>query len=54
MIKILLVSEDKNVINRFKNIFSKNSYDLEVMNDENLNCDDISLEVHHIFIIETN
>lgn len=53
MIKILLVSEDKNVINRFKNIFNKNSYDFEVMTDENLICDLISVEVPDIVIIDT-
>lgn len=53
MIKILLVSEDNNEINRFKNIFTKGSYDFETMSDETLICDLISVEAPDIIIIDT-
>ncbi len=53
MIRILLVSEDNNEINRFKNIFTKSSYDFEVMSDETLICDLISVEAPDIIIIDT-
>ena len=53
MIRILLVSEDNKEINRFKNIFSKSSYDFEVMSDETLICDLISIEAPDIVIIDT-
>lgn len=53
MIRILLVSEDNNEINRFKNIFTKGSYDFETMSDETLICDLISVEAPDIIIIDT-
>lgn len=53
MIRILLVSEDNNEINRFKNIFTKGSYDFETMSDETLICDIISVEAPDIIIIDT-
>ena len=53
MIKILLVSEDNNEICRFKNIFAKNSYNFEVMSDETLICDFISVDSPDIIIIDT-
>lgn len=53
MIRILLVSEDNNGINRFKNIFTKGSYDFETMSDETLICDLISVEAPDIIIIDT-
>lgn len=53
MIRILLVSEDNNEINRFKNIFTKGSYDFEIMSDETLICDLISVEAPDIIIIDT-
>lgn len=53
MIRILLVSEDYNEINRFKNIFTKGSYDFETMSDETLICDLISVEAPDIIIIDT-
>lgn len=53
MIRILLVSEDNNEINRFKNIFTKGSYDFETMSDETLICDLISVESPDIIIIDT-
>ena len=53
MIRILLVSEDNNEINRFKNIFTKGSYDFETMSDETLICDLISMEAPDIIIIDT-
>lgn len=53
MIRILLVSEDNNKINRFKNIFTKGSYDFETMSDETLICDLISVEAPDIIIIDT-
>lgn len=53
MIRILLVSEDNNEINRFKNIFTKGSYDFETMSDETLICDLISVEATDIIIIDT-
>lgn len=53
MIRILLVSEDNNEINRFKNIFTKGSYDIETMSDETLICDLISVEAPDIIIIDT-
>lgn len=53
MIRILLVSEDNNEINRFKNIFTKSSYDFETMSDETLICDLISVEAPDIIIIDT-
>lgn len=53
MIRILLVSEDNNEINRFKNIFTKGSYDFETMSDETLICDLISVEDPDIIIIDT-
>lgn len=53
MIRILLVSEDNNEINRFKNIFTKGSYDFEAMSDETLICDLISVEAPDIIIIDT-
>lgn len=53
MIRILLVSEDNNEINHFKNIFTKGSYDFETMSDETLICDLISVEAPDIIIIDT-
>lgn len=53
MIRILLVSEDNNEINRFKNIFTKGSYNFETMSDETLICDLISVEAPDIIIIDT-
>lgn len=53
MIRILLVSEDNNEINRFKNIFTKGSYDFETMSDGTLICDLISVEAPDIIIIDT-
>lgn len=53
MIRILLVSENNNEINRFKNIFTKGSYDFETMSDETLICDLISVEAPDIIIIDT-
>ncbi len=53
MIRILLVSEDNNEISRFKNIFTKGSYDFETMSDETLICDLISVEAPDIIIIDT-
>lgn len=53
MIRILLVSEDNNEINRFKNIFTKGSYDFETMSDETLICDLISVEAPDIIIVDT-
>lgn len=53
MIRILLVSEDNNEINRFKNIFTKGSYDFDTMSDETLICDLISVEAPDIIIIDT-
>ena len=53
MIRILLVSEDNNEINRFKNIFTKGSYDFETMSDETLICDLICVEAPDIIIIDT-
>lgn len=53
MIKILLVSEDNKEIERFKSIFRKNSYDLEVMSDETLICDLISVDAPDIIIVDT-
>lgn len=53
MIRILLVSEDNNEIDRFKNIFTKGSYDFETMSDETLICDLISVEAPDIIIIDT-
>lgn len=53
MIRILFVSEDNNEINRFKNIFTKGSYDFETMSDETLICDLISVEAPDIIIIDT-
>ena len=50
---VLLVSEDNNEINRFKNIFTKGSYDFETMSDETLICDIISVEAPDIIIIDT-
>lgn len=54
MIKILLVSEENKEIQRFKNIFDKSSYDFEVMSDETLICDFISVDAPDIIIIDTN
>ena len=53
MIKILLVSKDNKEIERFKSIFRKNSYDLEVMSDETLICDLISVDAPDIIIVDT-
>ena len=53
MIKILLVSEDNKEIERFKSIFRKNSYDLEIMSDETLICDLISVDAPDIIIVDT-
>ena len=53
MIKILLVSEESSEIQRFKNVFDKN-YDFEVMSDETLIYDFISVDTPDIIIIDTN
>lgn len=53
MIKILLVSEENSEIQRFKNVFDKN-YDFEVMSDETLIYDFISVDTPDIIIIDTN
>ena len=53
MIRILLVSEDNTEITRYKSILAKSSYDFEIMSDETLICDLISVEAPDIIIIDT-
>lgn len=54
MIKFLLVSENNDEISKFERIFSKNSFDFNVMSDETLICDFISAEIPDIIVIDTN
>lgn len=53
MIKILLISENQTEITRFQNIFKKNSYSFEVMSDESLITDFISVDTPDIIIIDS-
>ena len=53
MIKILLISENQTEITRFQNIFKKNSYSFEVMSDESLIVDFISVDTPDIIIIDS-
>lgn len=53
MIKILLISENQTEISRFQNIFKKNSYSFEVMSDESLITDFISVDTPDIIIIDS-
>lgn len=53
MIKILLISENKNLYSRFENIFSKNTYDFTIMTDEAMIVDLISAEIPDIIIISS-
>ena len=53
MIKILLISENQSEISRFQNIFKKGSYSFEVMSDENIICDFISVDTPDIIIINS-
>ncbi len=53
MIRILLVSEDNTEITRYKSILAKSSYNFEIMSDETLICDLISVEAPDIIIIDT-
>lgn len=52
MIKILLVSENKNYTERFNNIFHKNGYEFSVMTDETLICDIISVDPPDTIVID--
>ena len=54
MIKFLLVSENNDEISKFERIFSKNSFDFNVMSDETLIYDFISAEIPDIIVIDTN
>lgn len=53
MIKILLISENQTEITRYQNIFKKNSYSFEVMSDESLITDFISVDTPDIIIIDS-
>ena len=53
MIKILFISENQTQITRFQNIFKKNSYSFEVMSDESLITDFISVDTPDIVIIDS-
>lgn len=53
MIKILLISENQSEISRFQNIFKKGSYSFEVMSDESIICDFISVDTPDIIIINS-
>lgn len=53
MIKILLISENQTEITRFQNIFKKASYSFEVMSDESLITDFISVDTPDIIIIDS-
>ncbi len=53
MIKILLISENQTEISRFQNIFKKASYSFEVMSDESLITDFISVDTPDIIIIDS-
>lgn len=53
MIKILFISENQTEITRFQNIFKKNSYSFEVMSDESLITDFISVDTPDIIIIDS-
>lgn len=52
MIKILLVSDNNEHINKLKTIFNKNSYEILSMSDENLIYDTISADSPDIVIID--
>lgn len=53
MIKILFISENQTQITRFQNIFKKNSYSFDVMSDESLITDFISVDTPDIVIIDS-
>ena len=53
MIKILFISENQTQITRFQNIFKKNSYSFDVMSDESLIADFISVDTPDIVIIDS-
>lgn len=53
MIKILFISENQTKITRFQNIFKKNSYSFDVMSDESLITDFISVDTPDIVIIDS-
>lgn len=52
MIKILLVSDNKESINKLNEIFNKNSYEFSAMRDEQLIFDTISADAPDIIIID--
>lgn len=54
MISILLVSENKEQINRFRNIFQKNLYSFSCMSDTSMLVERINAEVPDIIFMDTN
>ncbi len=54
MIRILLLSENNNIIEKFGGILQKNTYDFSAMSDYNLVYDFISAEAPDIIIIDNN